>query len=92
MQSESAEISVSPHPHGVYGVPSRLVCLSASARKRIRRSVGTAYSFIQSSMSSAPNFFDRLHWHDPRDTFHDLFILLGLLQVVGCLQPHPYFR
>src|ERR1019366_3200228 len=49
-------------------------------------------AFAQLSMSSRPNFLHRLHRHDPRNTFHDLFILLGLLQTGSCLQPHPYFR
>src|ERR1035437_1027904 len=36
-----------------------------------------------------PRFFDRLNRHDPRHAFHDFLVLLGLLQVVDCLQPHP---
>jgi hypothetical protein len=38
-----------------------------------------------------PNFFGWLHRDDPLDALHDFLVLLGLLQVVGCLQPHPHF-
>jgi hypothetical protein len=41
---------------------------------------------------SGPNFVGRLYRYDPRDALHDLLVLLSLLQVVGCLQSHPYFR
>jgi hypothetical protein len=51
---------------------------------------GGYLDFVQTV--SGPNFFDRFDRHDPRDALHDLLVLLSLLQVVGGLQPHPYFR
>src|ERR1035437_4452450 len=41
---------------------------------------------------SGPNFSDPLERHDPRDELHDLLVLFRLFQVVGGLQPYPYFR
>jgi len=34
---------------------------------------------------SDADLFDCPYWYDPRDTFHNLLVLLSLLQIVGCL-------
>ncbi len=41
---------------------------------------------------SGPGFFYLIERHDPCNAIHDLFVLRGLFQVVGGLQPHPHLR
>jgi hypothetical protein len=38
------------------------------------------------------DFVTRFRGHDPRNACHDFLVLLSLLQIVGGLQTHPYFR